>query len=98
MTGKIHLLTEDELTSIKSQIPEWEVNNKKLIRIFKFESFIQAFGFMTKVALSAESMGHHPEWSNIYAKVTIELTTQDLGGLSNYDVNLAKSINKIFIS
>eukprot|EP00794_Sanderia_malayensis_P010842 gene10842-11994_t len=62
---------------------------------FKFASFNQAFGFMTRVALKAEKMDHHPEWSNVYNKVDITLTTHACSGLSDKDVELAKFIDKI---
>ena len=62
---------------------------------YKFKDFSEAFGFMTRVALAAESAGHHPEWSNVYNKVTIVLTTHDAGGLTEKDMALAKAIDKI---
>jgi len=96
MSEELKLMTYQERSSLKEEIPEWDIKNNKLVRIFKFEDFIEAFGFMTKVALIAESNGHHPEWSNVYSKVIVELTTHDLGGLSNKDLKLAKSINKLF--
>lgn len=62
---------------------------------FKFKNFSEAFGFMTRVALAADKAGHHPEWSNVYNKVTIVLTTHDAGGLTDKDVALAKLIDAI---
>ncbi|MGE0734372.1 MAG: 4a-hydroxytetrahydrobiopterin dehydratase [Alphaproteobacteria bacterium] len=64
-----------------------------IVRDFKFKDFIEAFAFMTRVALYAERMDHHPEWSNVYNKVSITLTTHDCGGLSERDVKLAKLID-----
>ena len=64
--------------------------------VTKFANFIEAFAFMTKVAIIAEGMNHHPEWSNVYAQVKIQLTTHDLGGVSNLDLELAKQINSLF--
>jgi 4a-hydroxytetrahydrobiopterin dehydratase len=64
-------------------------------RDFKFADFPAAFGFMTQVALLAEKAGHHPEWSNVYNKVTIVLTTHDAGGLTDKDVALAKAIDAV---
>ena len=89
------LLTNKELDLLKEQIPEWEIKGKKLVREWHFLNFIEAFGFITKVALLAESMGHHPNWGNVYSRVTIELTTHDLGGLSDFDIKLAKEIDKL---
>uniref|UniRef100_A0A8D3A3F9 4a-hydroxytetrahydrobiopterin dehydratase n=1 Tax=Scophthalmus maximus TaxID=52904 RepID=A0A8D3A3F9_SCOMX len=69
--------------------------------IFKdlhFKTFNQAFGFMSRVALQAEKMNHHPEWFNVYNKVQITLTTHDCGGLSKRDIKMAKFIDKISLS
>ena len=63
--------------------------------VFKFKSFSEAFGFMTRVALAADKLGHHPDWSNTYDKVTIVLSTHDAGGLTDKDVALAKAIDEI---
>jgi len=60
-----------------------------------FDSFVEAFGFLTQVALIAESMGHHPELGNVYNRVTIDLTTHDTDGLSSLDVDLAQGINAL---
>lgn len=63
--------------------------------VFKFKDFSEAFGFMTRVALAADKAGHHPDWSNVYNKVTITLSTHDAGGLTDKDVALAKAIDAI---
>ena len=89
------LLTPEALYRLNNDLPEWEVKRERIQRKFIFKDFVAAFGFMTKVALLAEKMNHHPEWSNVYSTVTIELTTHDLGGLSNLDFNLAKAINEL---
>ncbi len=91
----IKLLNSEEISSLRNELPGWEVGDSKLIRQWKFSSFVEAFGFMSKVALLAESMNHHPEWSNVYSTVKIELTTHDVGGLSSRDVQLATSINRL---
>jgi 4a-hydroxytetrahydrobiopterin dehydratase len=65
-------------------------------RILKFKDFSEAFAFMTRVALLAQAADHHPEWSNVYNKVTVTLTTHDAGGLSAKDVSLAEGIDKLF--
>jgi 4a-hydroxytetrahydrobiopterin dehydratase len=62
---------------------------------FKFKDFLEAFAFMTRVALLAQAANHHPEWSNVYNKVTVTLTTHDAGGLSAKDVSLAEGIDKL---
>ncbi|CAI8162693.1 MAG: 4a-hydroxytetrahydrobiopterin dehydratase [Prochlorococcus sp.] len=87
------LLTPEEISLLADQLPGWTVLGSKLQRQWKFKNFVDAFGFMSRVALLAESMHHHPDWSNVYSRVTIELTTHDLGGLSDQDVQLAQAIN-----
>lgn len=65
-------------------------------KTFEFKDFVEAFGFMTKVAICSEKMNHHPEWSNVYNKVEIVLTTHDKGGLSEKDEKLSKLIDSAF--
>lgn len=75
----------------------WQEENNQLKRSFKFNNFIEAFGFMTKVAIIAEKMNHHPNWSNVYNKVEISLCTHDAGDVvTDKDRKLAESIDKIF--
>ena len=74
----------------------WRVLNGSLHRTFKFKDFTQAFGFMTRVALAAEKMDHHPDWSNSWNKVTVDLCTHDAGGLTNNDIGLATKIQQIY--
>lgn len=92
MTSRARL-TSDQLTSGLASIPGWEIAGGKLRKDFVFHDFVQAFGFMSSVALIAESMNHHPEWSNVYNKVRIELTTHDAGGLTALDLELAQRAN-----
>jgi len=73
----------------------WSIRNEKLHKEFQFESFNQAFGFMTRAAMEIEKMNHHPEWFNVYNKITIELTTHDAGGITKNDVALAKILNSL---
>ena len=87
------LLTPDQINSLRKELPQWEINQSLLRREWQFNNFVDAFGFITKVAMIAEARNHHPDWSNVYAKVIIQLTTHDLGGLSHKDVDLAKAIN-----
>jgi len=92
---KTKLLEAQDLIPLQKELPKWEVQQSKLRRKWRFKNFVEAFGFMTKVALLAEAMNHHPEWSNVYSTVTIELTTHDQKGLTNLDVQLAKAINSL---
>lgn len=72
-----------------------EPSRDALIREFRFDDFVGAFGFMTQVAILAEKADHHPEWSNVYNRVTILLTTHDCDGLSQRDVDLAAAIENL---
>ena len=91
-----YLLQDEELMELGVKIPRWEVKSKQLQREFLFVNFIEAFSFMTKVALICEKYNHHPNWENVYSKVIIKLSTHDLGGITNLDQTLASEINKIF--
>ena len=74
---------------------EWALEGTKLYRRLVFENFVQAFGFMTQVAIVAEKMNHHPEWSNVYRTVDIHLTTHDAGGISHLDFELLEKIEHL---
>ena len=89
------LLNPESIKQLAKELPDWEISDNRLIRKWHFKNFVESFGFITKVALVAESMNHHPNWKNTYADVYIELTTHDLGGLSTKDVELAIAINKL---
>jgi 4a-hydroxytetrahydrobiopterin dehydratase len=89
------LYTAEEVASELEKIPDWEIKDNKLHRQFKFKNFKTAFGFMTMVALEAEKLDHHPDWSNVYNTVTIALNTHDLGGITELDFKLAKAISKL---
>ena len=78
-----------------SKLPDWSLDQHKLYRHFVFENFIEAFGFMSQVALLAEAMNHHPEWSNVYNRVEVHLTTHDAGGISERDFTLARRIDSL---
>jgi 4a-hydroxytetrahydrobiopterin dehydratase len=88
-------LTNDQRDTAMAELPDWTLRPDGLAisRDFKFTDFSAAFGFMVRVALAAEKADHHPEWSNVYNKVHITLTTHDAGGLSARDVELAKVID-----
>lgn len=89
-------LPEQEIEHEVAKIPGWKVLNGKLNRTFEFESFVQAFGFMTKVAMESEKLNHHPEWFNVYNRLEINLVTHDVNGISNYDIKLAENINRLY--
>ena len=91
-----YLLQDEELKELVVKIPGWEVKSELILREFNFSNFIEAFSFMTKVALICEKYNHHPNWENVYSKVIIRLNTHDLGGITNLDQTLASEINKIF--
>jgi len=76
-------------------LPGWSYANGKLHRDLRFRDFVEAFGFMTSTALLAERMDHHPEWSNVYARVAIDLVTHDAGGVTELDLELARRINDL---
>lgn len=77
------------------EVSGWETTGDRLRRDFRFADFGEAFGFMTRVALLAERADHHPEWSNVWNKVSIELTSHDAGGLTERDRDLATEINRL---
>ena len=95
---KPYLLQNEELKELSSKIPGWKITSNKIEREFIFGNFIEAFSFMTKIALICEKNNHHPNWENIYSKVIIKLSTHDLGGISNLDQKIASEINEIFES
>ena len=86
-------LTPAQIAALPKELPHWSVREGKLHRELRFADFSAAFGFMARVALAAEALGHHPEWCNVWNRVTINLTTHDTGGLSNLDVELAQRID-----
>ena len=88
-------LSEQEIQQQVAKLEGWKVVDGKVNKTFEFENFVQAFGFMTRVAMEAEKMNHHPEWFNVYNRVRIDLMTHDVGGISNYDIKLAKIIDRV---
>jgi 4a-hydroxytetrahydrobiopterin dehydratase len=93
----IKQLDEDERAAALDELGEWDYDETRdaLTRTFVFADFVEAFGFMTRVAILAEKADHHPEWSNIYNRVDVLLTTHDAGGLSARDVALATAIEAL---
>ena len=92
----IERLSTQEIERRLGELDGWSVNRGKLHRDFAFDDFVAAFGFMARVALHAEAMNHHPEWSNVYNRVSIHLTTHDVGGISRRDFELAAKVNQVF--
>ena len=93
---KPNLLQSEELEELVSTIPGWKIISNHIEREFTFENFIEAFSFMTKIALISEKYNHHPTWENVYSKVIIKLSTHDLGGITDLDQIIASEINEIF--
>ncbi len=81
---------------IKELLPSWEFKNNFLFKEFTFRNFVDAFSFMTAVALEAEKMDHHPNWENVYNKVFVNLNTHTAGGVTEKDFKLAGKIEKIY--
>lgn len=79
------------------QLPDWTIHNDKLHREYKFADFPHAFGFMATAAVMIEKRNHHPEWSNVYSRVTVDLTTHDSGGITQKDVELAQLLDGIAV-
>ena len=91
MTRKV--LNEAELQKALSKLPGWTVKDGKLSKTFKFDSFAAAMGWMVSIAIFADKMNHHPEWSNVYNRVTVNLVTHDLdNAISSWDVALAEKM------
>ncbi|AKQ42629.1 pterin-4-alpha-carbinolamine dehydratase [Aurantiacibacter atlanticus] len=90
-------LTHEEAQKLVAALDCWAFTRdaEAIGRTFEFDDFSQAFAFMTQIALLAEKHDHHPEWSNVYNKVQIELTTHDAGGLSMRDMNMARAIGDL---
>ena len=88
-------LDEDAIRARLAEAPGWELVEGKLHREFEFDDFVLAFRFMTSLALVAERMNHHPEWSNVYKRVVIDLSTHDVGGISDLDFQLARAADRL---
>jgi 4a-hydroxytetrahydrobiopterin dehydratase len=88
-------LSEREIKAALAQLPDWTIHNGKLHRDFKFADFPHAFGFMSTAAVNIEKRNHHPEWSNVYNRVSVDLTTHDAGGITSNDIELARLLDAI---
>jgi 4a-hydroxytetrahydrobiopterin dehydratase len=91
-------LTAERARELLASLPEWQLDDARgaIRRRFVFADFAQAFAFMTQVALAAEKRDHHPEWSNVYNRVEVVLTTHDAGGLTDKDIDLARVCDAAF--
>ena len=95
MAEQARKLTEEEIAEALKGLPGWTIEKAKLHKQFQFKNFVDAFGFMASAALVAESMNHHPEWSNVYHKVVVDLLTHSLNGISNLDIELARRMDTL---
>ena len=93
---KPYLLENEELKELIAKIPGWTIMENYIEREFNFDNFIEAFSFITKIALICEKHNHHPNLENVYSKVKIKLSTHDLGGITNLDQTIASEINNFF--
>jgi 4a-hydroxytetrahydrobiopterin dehydratase len=93
--SELQKATETEINAALADLEGWKVCEGKLHREFKFDDFSEAWGFMSRVALLAEQQVHHPEWSNVWNRVVVDLSTHDVGGISQKDFELAAGISKL---
>ena len=94
--NKYNKLSRDEIQKELDLLPKWVVTKDKLYREYEVSYFVQAFGFMTQVALVAERLDHHPEWSNVYKNVEINLSTHAANAITDFDFKLAVGIENIY--
>ncbi len=88
-------LSQSEIASAVKKLGGWTVVNGKLHRDYQFVDFVHAFGFMATAALMIEKAGHHPEWFNVYNRLSVDLTTHDAGGITKKDINLARKLEAL---
>lgn len=88
-------LSDGEIKDATGSMPGWEVLDGKLHKEYIFETFNAAFGFMTRAAMEIEKMDHHPEWSNVYNRLAVDLTTHDAGGITSNDISLARTLDAL---
>lgn len=91
-------LTDTEIAAALEGLDGWELVDGKLHRELRFPDFSSAFGFMAAAATVAEKMDHHPEWSNVYSSVVVDLTTHDAGGVTELDVRLAGRMSELAVN
>ena len=88
-------LTDAEIAEHMKALPNWELGTDLIRRVFRFKDFVEAFGWMSSIAIVAETMNHHPEWRNVWATVEVELSTHDAGGLTELDMKLASKMDEL---
>jgi 4a-hydroxytetrahydrobiopterin dehydratase len=88
-------VTEEEVTAALAGLSGWEMESGKLHKTYKFGSFAEAMGWMVSVAIYADKLDHHPDWSNSYNKVIVDLVTHDMGAISTLDLDLAAKMNEL---
>ena len=88
-------LTDEQIKTELSGLSGWSVVNGKLHKDFVFDDFIEAYGFMARAAIHIEKMNHHPEWFNVYNKLSVDLVTHDAGGITQNDIVLARTLNSL---
>ena len=88
-------LSDEQIKTELTGLSGWSVVNGKLHKDFVFDDFVEAFGFMTRAAIHIEKMNHHPEWFNVYNKLSVDLTTHDAGGITQNDIVLARTLNSL---
>lgn len=88
-------LSDEQIKEELRNLPGWLLQNGKLHKEYVFKDFVEAFAFMTKAALHAETMNHHPEWFNVYNKLKVDLMTHDVGGITSNDIALAKAFDSL---
>ncbi|HET6516755.1 MAG TPA: 4a-hydroxytetrahydrobiopterin dehydratase [Nitrosopumilaceae archaeon] len=91
----VEKLSSDAIENELKSLEGWSVVNGKLHKDFQFDDFNQAFGFMARASMHIEKMNHHPEWFNVYNKLSVDLMTHDAGGITQNDINLAKILNSL---
>ena len=88
-------LSSEPISDELKNLSGWIVKDEKLHKDFEFNTFNEAFGFMTRAAMEIEKMNHHPEWYNVYNRLSVDLTTHDAGGITSNDIQLAKILNAL---
>ncbi len=88
-------MVDVEVAAAVAELADWQVVDGKLAREFRFADFVQAIEFIDRVAVEAEALDHHPEWSNVYKTVNVTLTTHEAGGLTQRDIALAEAMDRI---
>ncbi len=95
MGSELQRLDDDEVAAALATLDGWRLHDGRLSRGFVFANFVEAIGFMMRVAICAEALDHHPNWSNVYKTVQVELWTHDVDGITSLDVQLARKMNEL---